>query len=261
MKNFARSRSALFLAVGFGTLVVVSLVFAADKRDAQVTQIVRDVRILPSHAAARPASLNETIQQGTGVRTGSESRAELTFSDQSLTRLGANTVFSFDQGARDLNLTSGAVLICVPPEAGSVRLSTPAVSAAISGGIAMAETHKDSWVKIIIVEGQGVVTLKGSGETLTLHAGDLIALPPGAKHFTKVQHISLKKLVGKSLLVRFAKLPNWVWVLIQHEIKTQQNSPPPPGGLKDPMGLDSIDQRAATIPQATPRPPPRPPGR
>jgi FecR protein len=259
MKNFARFRSALFLSVGVCTLVVVSLVFAADKRDARVTQIVRDVRVLPSRAAARPASLNETVRQGTGVRTGSESRAELTFGDLSLTRLGANTVFSFDQGARDLNLTSGAVLICVPPEAGSVRLSTPAVSAAISGGIAMAETHKNSWVKIIIIEGQGVVVLKSSGKSLTLHAGDLLALPPGAKQFTKVQHINLKKLTDKSLLIRFARLPGWVWALIEAEIEHQLASPPP-GGLTDPMGLDAIDQRAATLstppPMHTPRPEP-----
>src|SRR5690242_12154056 len=80
----------LVLAAGVGV--------AAQKSDARVTQIVRDVRVLPSQASARPASLNETINQGTGVRTGSDSRAELTFTDLSLTRLGANTVFSFDQG-------------------------------------------------------------------------------------------------------------------------------------------------------------------
>jgi hypothetical protein len=260
MKNFARSRSALFLSIGVCTLVVIGLVFAADKQDARVTQIVHDVRVLPSHAAARPASLNETVRQGTGVRTGSESRAELTFGDLSLTRLGANTVFSFDQGARDLNLTSGAVLICVPPEAGSVRLSTPAVSAAISGGVAMAETHKNSWMKLIIIEGQGVVILKSSGKSLTLHAGDMLALPPGAKQFTKVQHINLKKLTDKSLLIRFAKLPGWVWALIEPEIERQLASPPP-GGLTDPMGLDAISQRAATLPPTgTPSPRPEPTG-
>jgi FecR protein len=258
--NFVLSRTGIILSAVVFTLMVAGLVFAADKRDARVTQIVRDVRVLPSRAAARPASLNETVRQGAGVRTGSESRAELTFSDQSLTRLGANTVFSFDQGARDLNLTSGAVLICVPPESGSVRLSTPAVSAAISGGIAMAETHKNSWIKIIIIEGQGVVILKSSGKSLTLHSGDMIALPPGAKQFTKVQHINLKKLTDKSLLIRFARLPDWVWALIDAEIEHQRASPPP-GGLTDPMGLDAIDQRAATLPpMGTPSPRPGPTG-
>jgi hypothetical protein len=171
-------------------------------------------------------------------------------------------VFSFDQGARDLTLTSGAMLICVPPEARAVRISAPAVSAAISGGIAMAETHKNSWIKIIIIEGQGVVTLKSSGKTLTLHAGQMLALPPGAKQFTKVHNIDLKKLTNKSLLVRFARLPQWVWALIDSEVQKQRSSPPA-GGFTEPTGFEAIDQRNSTLPLATPPPKPRgePPGR
>jgi mannose-6-phosphate isomerase-like protein (cupin superfamily) len=263
MKNIFSHVLAVGIAVVF-VLICVGLISAADKRDARVTQIVRDVRVLPSSAAARPASMNETINQGTGVRTGSESRAELTFNDSSLARLGANSVFSFEQGARDLNLNSGAALICVPPEAGTVRVSTPAISAAISGGIAMTETHKDSWIKVIIIEGKGVVTLKSSGQTLTLHAGEMITLPPGAKQFTKKQNINLKALTDKSLLIRFARLPSWVWALIDVEIARQQTNPPPGGKFVDPSGFDAIDQRAATIPtppQKTPNPEHSPPGR
>jgi hypothetical protein len=258
MKNLFRYRTAGISSALIGAVIFAGFVFGADKRDARVTQIVHDVRVLPSQASARPASLNETIRQGTGVRTGSDSRAELTFSDQSLTRLGANTVFSFDQGGRDSNLTSGAALICVPPSAGTVRINTPAVTAAISGGINMTETHTNSWIKVITIEGQSVVTLKSSGETLTLHAGQMIALPPGAKHFTKVQNINLKKLTDHSVLIRFARLPKWVWDLIEAEIRRQQISPPS-GGLKDPTGFDAIDQRAATLtppPMRTPIPEP-----
>jgi len=262
MKNMLYSPIRSVIPASLIVLILSGFVLAVDQRDARVTQIVRDVRVLPSRASARPASLNESIRQGTAVRTGSESRAELTFTDQSLTRLGANTVFSFEQGARDLNLTSGAMLICVPPEAGTVRISAPAVSAAISGGIAMAETHKDSWIKFIVIEGQGVVKLKSNGKTLTLLAGQMIALPPGARNFTKVQNLDLKKLTNKSLLIRFARLPNWVWVLIQREIERQHNAPPPPGGFQDPGASDVISQRAATFPLSTPKPVPRdhPPG-
>jgi hypothetical protein len=262
MTNLPHSR--IIIWVGAAAFVLTGFALAADKRDARVTQIVHDVRVLASRATARPAALNETVRQGTGVRTGGDSRAELTFNDQSLTRLGANTIFSFDQGGRDLNLSSGAALICVPPEAGSVRISAPAISAAISGGIAMTETHKNSWIKIIVIEGQGVVTIKKSGDTLTLHAGEMITLPPGARHFTKVQHINLKTLTEKSLLIQFARLPRWVWLLINAEIARQHAAPPPPGGLKDPTGFDAIDQRAATNqaepPKHTPPPEPSPPG-
>jgi mannose-6-phosphate isomerase-like protein (cupin superfamily) len=214
-------------------LLPVASSVAVEKRDARITQIVHDVRVLPSKTSARPASVNETISQGT----------------------------SFDESGRNLNLTSGAVLICVPPDAGSVRVITPAVTAAISGGIAMAETHKDSWIKIIIVEGQGVVTLKKSGKSATLHSGQMIVLPPGAKDFGKIQNINLKKLTDKSLLIKFAKLPQWVWTLIDTQID-RQASAPPSGGYVDPTGFDAIDQRAATLPTPSMKPTPgrSPPG-
>jgi hypothetical protein len=249
-------------------LLLAVPVHAAQNRDARVTQIVRDVRVLPPHAAARAAAINETVANGTGVRTGSDSRAELTFTDLSITRLGANTIFSFDQANRNLSLTSGAVLICVPPEAGSVRISTPAVSAAITGGIAMVEAHRNAWIKIIVLEGRGVITLKRSGRMLTLHAGEMIVLSPGAKEFGTVQNIDLDKLTNNSLLIRFARLPSWVARLIDTQIANQQSSPPP-GGLVDPTGFDAIDQRAAVLSQSTPparrtgpqpSPPRRPPG-
>src|SRR5262245_15247888 len=107
------------------------LVTAAQQQQAHVSQVIQDVRLLEAHGAPRPAALNDEVNQGMGVRTGVESRAELTFTDLTITRLGANTIFSFKQGARELNLTSGAVLLQIPPEAPAVKVSTSAVTAAI----------------------------------------------------------------------------------------------------------------------------------
>ena len=232
-------------------LLLLRILVAAEKKDARVTQIVHDVRVLASRTASRPAAMNETVVPGAAVRTGNDSRAELTFDDQSLTRLGANTLFTFGKAPHEFDLDSGALLLCVPPEAGSARVSTPAVSAAISGGINMSEYHKNSWTKFIVIEGRGVATLKSTGETLVLLPGQMITLPPHAKHFTKVQNIDLKKLVENSMLIKFAKLPSWVSTLINAEIRKQQSSPPA-GGYIDMNGFDAIDQRAAAFP--TPEP-------
>src|SRR4051794_27906325 len=124
MKKLLRSQSfrvliALALAVGAAKLAV-----AAEKKDARVTQVVKDVRVLVSKSGGRAASVNETIREGQAVRTGDESRAELTFTDQTLTRLGANTVFSFGADAKEFELASGAALICVPKSSGAVRINT-----------------------------------------------------------------------------------------------------------------------------------------
>jgi len=45
---------------------------AAQLKEARVSQIVRDVKILPHEAAPRQARLRDTVRDGTGVRTGVE---------------------------------------------------------------------------------------------------------------------------------------------------------------------------------------------
>jgi len=54
---------------------------AAELQEAQVTQVVQDVKVVPSNAAPRPATVNDTVRQGTAVQTGTQSRSELTFKD------------------------------------------------------------------------------------------------------------------------------------------------------------------------------------
>ncbi|MBA3650652.1 MAG: hypothetical protein H0W66_04000 [Chthoniobacterales bacterium] len=80
---------------------------AARLKEARVTQVVKDVKLLPKAAAPRPGGVSDPVREDTAVRTGVESRAELTFTDQTLARLGANTIFTFDQGARNLELGGG----------------------------------------------------------------------------------------------------------------------------------------------------------
>ena len=58
--------------------------------------------------------MNDTVQEKTAVRTGADSRSELTFTDQTLARLGANTIFTFNEGTRNLNLEGGVMLLRVP---------------------------------------------------------------------------------------------------------------------------------------------------
>jgi len=73
-------------------------------KEARVTQVVKDVKLLANQAEPRPATTSDTVRGNTAVRTGAESRAELTFSDLTIARLGANTIFSFDQGSRTVDL-------------------------------------------------------------------------------------------------------------------------------------------------------------
>src|SRR5439155_26807407 len=67
---------------------------AAQLKEAQVTQVVKDVKLLPTGAAARPATVNDEVRDGIAVRTGVESRSELKFTDQTLARVGYNSIYS-----------------------------------------------------------------------------------------------------------------------------------------------------------------------
>jgi hypothetical protein len=110
-----------------------SEVRAADLKEAQVTQVIQDVKLLPSNASPRPAAVKDNVRQGTAVQTGVQSRSELTFKDQTITRLGEKTIFSVGEGARTIDLGSGQFLLYVPKKAGGAKVKMGPVTAAITG--------------------------------------------------------------------------------------------------------------------------------
>ena len=152
-----------------------SITLAAVKKDARVTQVIRNVHLLTGKSAAKPASVNDLVAEGQAVRTGGESRAELTFTDRSITRLGANTVFTYGEGARVLDLTSGAALIVVPKETGTITVNTAATTAAVTGFVALVESHVTAATKWMIVAGHACVKRRGKGH------GDPAAHATGAE--------------------------------------------------------------------------------
>jgi len=236
---------------------IATVVFAAERKQARVTEVVHDVRLLPSQAAARPAAVNDTVHEGTAIRTGSDSLAELTFLDQTLTRLGANTVFSFGAAARTYDLGSGAILISAPKEVGTVRVTTPAVTCGIRGFTMMMERHSNAWNKFIVLHGDGWMKIKGvPGEPCRLHSGQMIVFPPHPTHCPPVLNIDIAKLLNGNLLNGFqTQLPELNLILA--DIRNQETAPPS-GGLIDPTSQDTIDQAMSSHLQQSPPPAPRP---
>src|SRR5215469_373254 len=135
IQNHIRNRTVLSAA----SLVLVfagglpNKVSADELKEAKVTQVIQDVRVLPSNASARPAAVNDDVRQGTAVHTGVQSRSELTFKDQTITRLGENTIFSVGEGSRTIDLGSGQFLLYAPKKAGGAKVKMGSVTAAITG--------------------------------------------------------------------------------------------------------------------------------
>ena len=128
--RFILTIASLAFALASGLSNKVS---ADELKEAKVTQVIQDVRVLPSNAAARPAAVNDNVRQGTAVQTGVQSRSELTFKDQTITRLGEKTSFSVGEGPRTIDLGSGQFLLYAPKKAGGAKVKMGPVTAAITG--------------------------------------------------------------------------------------------------------------------------------
>src|SRR5438445_11704740 len=102
-KSFAQifwgAAIVLFWLVG-----AAPFVSAAQLDQAQVSQVIQDVRLLEAHGAPRPAVVNAKVTQGMGVGTGVESRAERPFTDLRLREPVGNTIFGFNKGGLHLIL-------------------------------------------------------------------------------------------------------------------------------------------------------------
>src|SRR5207248_9758412 len=100
--------------IRFPVVLAVSLVIwlpagvrADELKEAQDTQVIQDVRLLPSNAAPRPASVSDRVHEDTAVRTGVESRTELTFQDMTLTRLEIGRASCRERVSRTMNVKRG----------------------------------------------------------------------------------------------------------------------------------------------------------
>src|SRR5437764_1143320 len=253
---------------------------AAQLKEAQVTQVVKDVKLLPTGAAARPAAVSDEVRDGTAVRTGVDSRSELKFTDQTLARLGANTLFSFSEGTRNLNLQDGAMLLRVPKGAGGAKISSSAVTAAITGTTVMVETHaltkknKNSYYKFIVLEGTARLYLPGRlGESTLVKAGQMIIMRLDSKMIPEPVDVDIQKITQSSLLITgFGTLGSETLIAFE---RTRQNEQKNSGQLietnlviygggtnvvlADPNTVDvavSAESSAAKSPAPTPTPTP-----
>ena len=175
---------------------------AAQPNEATITQIVNEVQLRAPQAAPRSASINDKVPAGSNVQTGLGSRTELTFGDQALARLSANTNCTFNEGTRNLNLASGAVLLRIPKSAGRAKISTAALTADISGTTVIVEYHPHAYLKFISLEGTARLYMKRRwGESVLVRPGQILITNPDAKSLPDPVDVDLARLMKTSLLI------------------------------------------------------------
>lgn len=239
---------------------------AAGSKEAKVTQIIHEVKLLPENAAAREATLNDKVAEDTSVRTGGDSRSELTFPDLTITRLGANTIFSFNKSGRTANVNSGSILLRVPKESGGGTIKSSAVTVAITGTTVIFEGSRGGRNKLYTLEGSSRVALKKKpGDWRQVMAGQLLDVPPGATTLPMPVNFDVNQLMRTHpLITDFRPLPSYPLIMA-----VAQQPPPPPSysgpsiNINLPGGVNVGPRHwrdPHPNPTVTPRPNRNPPG-
>jgi hypothetical protein len=203
-------------------LVLPSASVAIDLKEANLTQVVNDVEIIAPHRPAYNAFVDDLFKMPDVLRTGAASRAELVAADNTITRVGADTVFSFDPANRTIDLQQGSLLFHSPHGKGGGTIRTDTVVASVLGTTLIVSVAPDGTVKVLDLEGRVEVRLK-NGHRQILESGQMMLVPPDGNH-PSTAIFNLAEQTRNSLLVTGFTQPLPSLPLINIQIVAQLKS-------------------------------------
>jgi hypothetical protein len=218
---------------------------AEDLEEAKVTQVVQDVKVVPSGSSARPAAVNETVRRGNAVQTGTQSRSELTFRDQTITRLGEKTIYNIGNG-RTIELGSGQFLLYVPKNKGGAQIKMGPVTAAITGTTVLGNVFPSGIIEFTVLEGSACISLDRVGQTLLIMPGQMVVYDPVLRRLEDPVEVDLQQELSSPLVRDFRPLPSAP--LIQEQIQSYHQVVAPNSDLDHAVRAAG----AASIATATP---------
>ena len=189
------STTLLLIGAGIG--------FATTEfKDAEITTL-KNIVEHDAGSGPSPAKVNEKISERSKVTTAAASMAELTFGDSSITRIGANSVFSFQSKERLVKLDQGTALIHATPGNGGATVDCGGVTAAVSGSTFMASRSSSGGAVFVLLESSGSLKVTTpNGQTAVIQPGQAASTGTGAKSGIQVFDVDVKKVVESSPLVQ-----------------------------------------------------------
>jgi len=195
--------------------------YAIDLKQSRLTQVVNDVQIISAaDQKQKMATVNDVFSMPDLLRTGNASRAELTASDQTVTRVGANTIFSFDPANRTIDLKQGSLLFHAPHGKGGGAIHTGSATASVLGTTLIVTTTPNGGFKVLALEGEVEVKFL-NGLKQKLDPGQMTYVLPGGNKLAPVVIFRLDELTAKSLLVKGFNVPLDSMPLIDEQIEKQ----------------------------------------
>jgi hypothetical protein len=190
-----------FLLVALVSFIALPALATLPLTESTFTEIIRMANVInATNKNVSPAQTNEVFRAPDLVRTGDGSRIELTAPDKTITRVGANTVFTFAPGGRDILLEHGSILFHAPKGAGGGSVNYRGTSAAVLGTTMICVVLKDGRFKIMDLEGGVKVTLR-NGISVTLHSGQMVVVTSSGDSFGDTQNFRIMYVITRLLLV------------------------------------------------------------
>ena len=243
MKNL----SALTLCLG--CVLTVSGSRAADLKQSKVTQVVNDVQIISAaDQTKKSATVNDAFNMPDILRTGPSSRAELVAPDETVTRVGANTIFSFDPANRTIDLKQGSLLFHSPHGKGGGSIHTGSATASVLGSTLIVSTTASGGFKVLALEDEASIQFT-NGLKQKLQPGQMTFILPGASQLAPVIIFRLDDLARGSQLVNGFNKPLPSLPIIHHNVD-DQNKDIQSGKLDDTglaVGDDADDKKVKVI--------------
>ena len=218
----------LLLALITSTLALVNApasgLSALPSSEARVARVTNYVQLLHPVRAPQRAAVNDIVDQETVVRTGKDSRAELTFSGETVVRLAAHTAFDFYHGTRGLNLKVGATLVQAPKDANGATIHMGDVSGAVAGTTVMVEYHPSVY-KFLVLEGTGrLYRPRHLGDSILVHAGQMVIGNPESAISDPVDVDIGRFITTSRLITDFPPLPSEKSILAESQKQQSEKS-------------------------------------
>jgi hypothetical protein len=174
------------------------------------TLIYLAILVLSTHSASASfvsflknkvsAVINDKIESDTQVSTGEQSMCELSLDDKSITRIGANALFSFVKEERLVKCDKGTFLVSKHPETETITVTTGSVTAAINGSTVMFDVKGDATHIAVAETTTGVIVTDKNGKSMILQSGEGISATPNGMTSSTPQSVDVKDLTSSSPL-------------------------------------------------------------
>ena len=195
-----RYRRLLFVVISTSVFLSFTEIDARPLNGARMTYVSHDVR-LEATQGSRPVSVGDIVSAGTTISNGAEARSELTFGNQTVARLGANTILDVEAKPGAMKLRDGAMLFQIP-KGSKTQIGTASMLVTSKCAIGLLERNKDAYIKLLVLEGEARVALRHRiGESIVVKAGEILIANPKATSLPEAAYFDIARVASTCQLI------------------------------------------------------------